>query len=133
MQNLYLNVKYKIALSEKLKIKPFVTSLLFWISNLTVRKALEKLKIVKIVIYKGSVLSNKVKIVFSDNPSQNVETNLCNQVKNNFYGKFNKWFCSILLHYCQFLFLEWRLGTRLSMLNFEIFLKFLPCDEQKLC
>ena len=90
MQNLYLNVKYKIALSQKLKIQPFVTSLLFGISNLTVRKALEKLKIVKIVIYKGSVLSNKVKIVFSDNPSQNVETNLCNQVKNNFYGKFNK-------------------------------------------
>ena len=33
-----------------------------------------------------------------------VETDLQNQIKSDFYGKFNSWFCSIALRYCQNLF-----------------------------
>ena len=45
------------------------TSLLFWISNVTAKKAIKILKIAEIVICKRSGLIDEVKIMFSDNSS----------------------------------------------------------------
>ena len=53
------------------------------------------------------------------------KNNLRNQVKWDFHGKFNCWFCSIFLWYCQ-IFISGRLGA----LSFEIYSKrscFLRC------
>ena len=62
MPNLYLNIKQEIVLFEKCQISLFFTFRLLWISNLTVRKVLQILKIVSIVIPKGYGPSYEVKL-----------------------------------------------------------------------
>ena len=62
MPNLYLNIKYEIVLFEKCQIQLFVTFRLLWISNITVRKVLQTLKVLSIVIPKGYGPSYEVKL-----------------------------------------------------------------------
>ena len=65
-------MKQEIVLFEQFQIEPFVTSPLFWISNLTASNMLEINCNFEGVQNEGSEPSYKVKIVFSDNPSQNM-------------------------------------------------------------
>ena len=65
-------MKHAIVLFEKFKILPLVTFPLLWISNLTARKILEMLNIAETESCMVSGLGDEVKIVFTDNPSQNM-------------------------------------------------------------
>ena len=95
--NLYLNIKYEIVTFEKCQIQPHVTSPLLFISNLTVRKALEILKTVNIVISKGSRRTYEVKSAFTDNPSQNTLIAVY-QIKRT--GTFLESFISDFVQFC---------------------------------
>ena len=95
--NMYLNIKYEIVTFEKCQIQPHVTSPLLFISNLTVRKALEILKTVNIVISKGSRRTYEVKSAFTDNPSQNTLIAVY-QIKRT--GTFLKSFISDFVQFC---------------------------------
>ena len=44
-----------------------------------------------------------------------IDTSLRHQIKQYSNGKFNNWFCSFSLPYCQILILEGRLGTKLCL------------------
>ena len=94
---MYLNIKYEIVTFEKCQIQPHVTSPLLFISNLTVRKALEILKTVNILISKGSRRTYKVKSAFTDNPSQNTLI-VVYQIKRT--GTFLKSFISDFVQFC---------------------------------